>query len=102
MIHTHDPGAARRVFEELAGEWGLRRSGRVYCCLGPFALDLVGFFYAHRTRELRFCGFSLLVQSPEDAVVSSLNACVLGVARWLWGRVCARCVAGWAGSRLLV
>ncbi|MEZ0318517.1 MAG: hypothetical protein ABWK05_00785 [Pyrobaculum sp.] len=48
---------------------------RVYEGPGALFLDLVGFTYVGRVKELVACG-GVYVQSPEDSIVSSLNACV--------------------------
>ncbi|MEZ0247779.1 MAG: hypothetical protein ABWJ97_00780 [Thermoproteus sp.] len=76
VIHTTRPEEAYNIFTVMAQARGWRKISRVYEGPGPLYLDLVGFSYVGRRKELRACGSRLYVQSPEDAVVSSTNACV--------------------------
>lgn len=76
VLDTYKPEEARRVFEELAGSRWWRRISRTYEGPGALFLDPVGYEYTGRVKVLEICGGRVYVQSPEDAVVSSLNACV--------------------------
>jgi hypothetical protein len=76
VIDTPRVKEAQRVFEELTTKRGWRKVSRVYEGPGALYLDLVGYTYTGRVKELHICGGSVYVQSPEDAIVSSLNACV--------------------------
>ena len=63
--------------EELRGI-GARREGRVWISdyFGVLALDVVGVTYVGRVKVLRMDNGRIYVESPEDNVVTSLNACV--------------------------
>jgi hypothetical protein len=76
VIHTTRPEEAYRIFIELAAAAGWRKVSRVYEGPGALYLDLVGYLYTGRVKKFYVCGSKVYVQSPEDAVVSSLNACV--------------------------
>ncbi|MGK0548314.1 MAG: DUF6036 family nucleotidyltransferase [Pyrobaculum sp.] len=78
VLDTYKPEEARRVFDELAEKRGWRRVSRTYEGPGALFLDLVGYEYVGRVKVLEICGGEVYVQSPEDAIVSSLNACVYG------------------------
>ncbi|WP_333639217.1 hypothetical protein [Pyrobaculum aerophilum] len=73
VLDTYKPEEARRVFEEIAESRGWRRVSRTYEGPSALFLDLVGYEYIGR---VKICGGTAYVQSPEDAIVSSLNACV--------------------------
>lgn len=89
VLDTYKPEEARRVFEELAESRGWRRVSRTYEGPGALFLDLVGYEYIGRVKVLEICGGKVYVQSPEDAIVSSLNACVY----WNSPGDCERAVA---------
>ncbi len=75
VIDTLRPEDANRIFAEAAEAAGWRKVSRVYEGPGALYLDLVGYSYLGRVKEMRICGGRLYVESPEDAVVASLNAC---------------------------
>jgi hypothetical protein len=76
VLDTPRPEEAYRVFAEMAEAAGWRRAARVYEGPGAMYLDLVGYLYLGRVKELHVCGGRVYVEAPEDAIVTSLNACV--------------------------
>lgn len=62
--------------EELTAV-GARREGRVWVSdgFGVLALDVAGVTYVGRVKVLRVSDDRAYVESPEDNVVTSLNAC---------------------------
>lgn len=94
-LDTYKPEEARRVFEELAEKRGWRRVSRTYEGPGALFLDLVRYEYVGRVKVLEVCGGKVYAQSPEDAMASSINACVY----WDSPGDCERAVAVLAAQR---
>lgn len=69
---------------------------RLYEGPGALFLDLVGFTYIGRVKELVACGGYVYVQSPEDSIVASLNSCVYWHSPADCERAAAVLAAQWA------
>ena len=78
IIDSRNPGRAMDILNEELTAVGARREGRVWVSdsFGVLALDVVGVTYVGRVKVLRVGDGHVYVESPEDNVVTSLNACV--------------------------
>ncbi len=78
IIDTKNPGRAMDIVNDELRNVNARREGRVWVSdyFGVLALDIVGVTYVGRTRVLRLDSDYVYVESPEDCIIESLNACV--------------------------
>ncbi len=78
IIDSRDSERAMGILYDELGRINARREGRVWVSdyFGVLALDVVGVTYVGRVKVLRVGDGHVYVESPEDNVVMSLNACV--------------------------
>ncbi|GAB6946553.1 hypothetical protein JCM16161A_06830 [Vulcanisaeta sp. JCM 16161] len=78
IIDSRNSERAMDILYEELSHINARREGRVWVSdhFGVLALDVVGVTYVGRVKMLRVGDGHIYVESPEDNVVTSLNACV--------------------------
>ena len=79
IIDTLKVKDAKAIFDVALVKVGARkRSGRVYEAeiFGVIALDIVGYDFKGKVKRLRVNNSYVYVESPEDNIVTNLNACV--------------------------
>ncbi|BDR91576.1 hypothetical protein [Vulcanisaeta souniana] len=78
IIDSRDPKRAMDILHEELRSINARREGRVWVSdyFGVLTLDVVGVTYVGRIKVLRVGDGHVYVESPEDNVITSLNACV--------------------------
>ncbi len=78
IIDSRDSKRAMDILHEELRSINARREGRVWVSdyFGVLTLDVVGVTYVGRVKVLRVGDGHVYIESPEDNVITSLNACV--------------------------
>ncbi|WP_243678487.1 nucleotidyltransferase family protein [Vulcanisaeta distributa] len=102
IIDSRDSERAMGILYEELGRINARREGRVWVSDyfgGVLALDVVGgVTYVGRVKMLRVGDGHVYVESPEDNVVTSLNACVYWSSDADCERAAAVLATQWGGN----